>query len=113
MQEFNTLLLTRFRTYKIAIPRQTKTTVKTTFRDWWLYSSFVYAFRVPVACSVPPREPGSRSKISPIIDFLPFLSITTKAPIFHLKGHWILDPITHLKKPSLEYLGDLLPFAGP
>ncbi len=42
LQEFNTLLLTRFRTYKIATPPQTKTPVKTTFRDWCLYSSFVH-----------------------------------------------------------------------
>jgi hypothetical protein len=33
LQEFNTLFLTRFRTYKIATPPQTKTPVKTTFRD--------------------------------------------------------------------------------
>ncbi len=38
LQEFNTLFLTRFRTYKIASPPQTKTPVKTTFRDWCLYS---------------------------------------------------------------------------
>ncbi len=42
LQEFNTLFLTRFRTYKIASPLQTKTPVKTTFRDWCLYSSFVH-----------------------------------------------------------------------
>ncbi len=37
LQEFNTLfLMTRFRTYKIATPPQTKTPVKTTFRDWCL-----------------------------------------------------------------------------
>jgi hypothetical protein len=33
LQEFNTLFLTRFRTYKIATPTQTKTPVKTTFRE--------------------------------------------------------------------------------
>jgi hypothetical protein len=34
----------RFRTYKIATPHQTKAPeVKTTFRDWCLYSSFVHA----------------------------------------------------------------------
>jgi hypothetical protein len=38
---FNTLFMTRFRTYKIATPPQTKTPVKATFRDWCLYSSFV------------------------------------------------------------------------
>jgi hypothetical protein len=38
LQEFNTLFLTRFRTYKIATPPQTKTPVKATFRDWFLYS---------------------------------------------------------------------------
>ncbi len=43
LQEFNTLFLTRFRTYKIATPPKTKTPVKTTFRDWCLYSSFVHA----------------------------------------------------------------------
>ncbi len=42
LQEFNTLFLTRFRTYKIATPPQTRTPVKTTFRDWCLYSSFVH-----------------------------------------------------------------------
>ncbi len=44
LQEFNTLL-TRFRTYKIATPPQTKTSVNTTFRDWCRYSSFVHAVR--------------------------------------------------------------------
>jgi hypothetical protein len=34
LQEFNTLFLTR--TYTIATPPQTKTPVKTTFRDWCL-----------------------------------------------------------------------------
>ncbi len=34
LQEFNTLFLIRFRTYKIATTPQTKTPVKTTFRDW-------------------------------------------------------------------------------
>ncbi len=33
LQEFNTLHLTRFRTCKIATPPETKTPVKTTFRD--------------------------------------------------------------------------------
>jgi hypothetical protein len=33
LQEFNTLFLTRFRTYKIATPPQKKRSVKTTFRD--------------------------------------------------------------------------------
>jgi len=42
LQEFNFLFLTRFRTYKIDTPPQTKTPVKTTFRDWCLYSSFVH-----------------------------------------------------------------------
>jgi hypothetical protein len=44
LQEFNTLFLTRFSTYKIATPSQTKTPVKTTFRDWCLYfpSSMAY-----------------------------------------------------------------------
>jgi hypothetical protein len=41
LQEFNTLFLTRFRTYKIASPPQTKAPVKTTFRDCCLYSFFV------------------------------------------------------------------------
>ncbi len=45
--EFNTLFLTRVRTSKIAAPTQTKTPVKTTFRDWWLYSSFVHAWLRP------------------------------------------------------------------
>ncbi len=43
LQELNTLFLTRFRTFKIATPPQTKMTVKTTFRGWCLYSSFVHA----------------------------------------------------------------------
>ncbi len=44
LQEFNTLFLTRFRTYKIiATPPQTKTPVKTTFRDWCLFRSFIHA----------------------------------------------------------------------
>jgi hypothetical protein len=38
LQEFNTLFLTRFRAYKIATPPQTKTPVKTTFRDWCLFT---------------------------------------------------------------------------
>ncbi len=42
LQEFNTLFLTRFKTYKIATPPQTKIQVKTTFRDWCLYSSFIH-----------------------------------------------------------------------
>jgi hypothetical protein len=36
LQEFYTLFLTRFRTYKIASPPQKKLPVKTTFRDWCL-----------------------------------------------------------------------------
>ncbi len=36
LQEFYTMSLTRFRTYKIASPPQTKWPVKTTFRDWCL-----------------------------------------------------------------------------
>ncbi len=43
LQEFNTLFLTRFRTYKIATPPQTKTPLKATFRDWCLFSSFIHA----------------------------------------------------------------------
>ncbi len=42
LYDFNTLFLTRFTTYKIAAPLQTKTPVKTTFRDWCLNSSFVH-----------------------------------------------------------------------
>jgi hypothetical protein len=42
LQKFNTLFLTRFGTCKIATPAQTKTPVRTTFRDWCLYSSFVH-----------------------------------------------------------------------
>jgi hypothetical protein len=41
-QEFNTVFLTRFRTYKISTPPQTKRPLKTTFRDWCLHSSFVH-----------------------------------------------------------------------
>jgi hypothetical protein len=44
LQEFNTLFLTRFRTYNIATPPQTNWPVKTTFRDWCLSSSFVHAY---------------------------------------------------------------------
>jgi hypothetical protein len=36
LQEFYTLFLTRFKTYKIASPPQTKWPVKTTVRDWCL-----------------------------------------------------------------------------
>ncbi len=36
LQEFYTLFLTRFRTYQIASPPQTKWQVKTTLRDWCL-----------------------------------------------------------------------------
>jgi hypothetical protein len=50
LQEFNTLFLTRFRTYKIATPPQGKTPVKTTFWDRCLYSSFFHA-------STPPHPP--------------------------------------------------------
>ncbi len=49
LQEFNTLFMSRFRTYKIATPPQTKTPLRTTFRDWCLYSSFVHVF--PVYCA--------------------------------------------------------------
>jgi hypothetical protein len=45
LQEFNTLFLTRFRTYQSATPPQTKTPVKTTFRGWCLYSSFVHGLK--------------------------------------------------------------------
>ncbi len=44
LQEFHTLFLKIFRTYKIATPPQPKTPVKTTFMDWCLYSSFIHAF---------------------------------------------------------------------
>ncbi len=44
LQEFNTLFLTRFRTYKIATPSQAKITSNETFRDWFLLSSFVYEY---------------------------------------------------------------------
>jgi hypothetical protein len=43
LHEFNTLFLTRFRTYKIATPPQTKTLVYTTLRDLCIYSSCVHA----------------------------------------------------------------------
>ncbi len=46
LQEFNTLFLTRFRTYKIKTPPQTKTPVKTTVRDCCLYSSFVHGWDI-------------------------------------------------------------------
>ncbi len=42
LQEFNTLFLTRFRTYKIAKPPQTKTPVKTTFT--FMISTFFCRF---------------------------------------------------------------------
>jgi hypothetical protein len=42
----NTLFLTSFRTYKITTPPHTKTPIKTTFRDWCLYSFFVHAFKI-------------------------------------------------------------------
>ncbi len=45
LQEFYTLFLTRFRTYQIASPPQTKWPVKTTLRDWCLWSSFVHDSR--------------------------------------------------------------------
>ncbi len=44
LQEFNSLFLNRFRTYKITTPPQTKSPVNTTFRDWCLYSSFIHGF---------------------------------------------------------------------
>ncbi len=46
LQEFNTLFLTRFRTYKINTPPQTKILVKTTFMDCCLYSSFVHGWDI-------------------------------------------------------------------
>jgi hypothetical protein len=46
LQELNTLFLTGFRTYKIATQHETKTPVKTTFRDWGLYSSFIQEKRI-------------------------------------------------------------------
>ncbi len=51
LQGFNNLFLTRLRTYKIAASPQTKTPVKTTFRDRCLYSSFVHVWS-------PPPPPG-------------------------------------------------------
>jgi hypothetical protein len=45
LQEFNILFLARFRTCKISTPPQTKTPVKTTFRDWCRYSSFVHGIK--------------------------------------------------------------------
>ncbi len=51
LQEFNTLFLARFRTYKIASPPQTKWPVKTKLRklrDWCLYSSFVHGIQYTV-----------------------------------------------------------------
>ncbi len=47
LQELISLFLTRFTTCKISTPPQTKTPVKTTFRDWCLYSSFVHAYSIP------------------------------------------------------------------
>ncbi len=44
LQEFYTLFLTRFRTYKIATPSQAKITSNETFRDWCLLSSFVHEY---------------------------------------------------------------------
>jgi hypothetical protein len=49
LHKFNTLFQTRFRTNKIATPPQTKTPVKTTFRDWFLYSSFVHDLSVSLS----------------------------------------------------------------
>ncbi len=46
LQEFYTLFLTRFIIYKIASPPLTKWPVKTTLRDWCLYSSFGHGIRV-------------------------------------------------------------------
>ncbi len=43
LQEFYTLFLTRFRTYKLFYHPKQKWPVKTTLRDWCLYSSFVHA----------------------------------------------------------------------
>ncbi len=45
LQEFYTLFLTRFRTYQIASPPQTKWPVKTTLRDWCLLSSPVHGIQ--------------------------------------------------------------------
>ncbi len=57
LQEFYTLLLTRFRTYKISLPPQTKWPVKTTLRDWCLESSFVHVYII-----LSPNAPLSRDK---------------------------------------------------
>jgi hypothetical protein len=48
------MFLTRFRTYKIATQPQTKTSVKTTFRDWSLHSSFTH---VPIPPFLQPCQP--------------------------------------------------------
>ncbi len=70
LQVFNTLFLTRSRTYKIVTPPQTKTPVKTTFRNWCLYSSFVHGSaclttlkkdcRLCLECRPLPRFPALR-----------------------------------------------------
>jgi hypothetical protein len=46
---FYTLFLTIFRTYKIAAPPPTIIPVKTTFRGWCLYSSFVHELIPPIS----------------------------------------------------------------
>jgi hypothetical protein len=47
LQEFYTLFLTRFRTYKIALPPQTKLTSKDDIKELVSLSSFVHAFTPP------------------------------------------------------------------
>jgi hypothetical protein len=66
-QEFNTLFLTRFRTYKIAPPPQTKTPVKTTFWNWCLYISFVHALYTRLTLRLITSPLATR--------FTPFLSV--------------------------------------
>ncbi len=57
LQKFNTLFLTRFRTYKINTPPQTKTPVKTTLRDWCLIVHGAISF--PPPSHPPPRTISS------------------------------------------------------
>jgi hypothetical protein len=84
LQESNTLFLTRFRTYKIATPTETKTPVKTTFKDWCLYCSFAHAVQYSIRlskwayCTVVCRENGG---VSPArLSCVPYLW----APAIHL-----------------------------
>jgi hypothetical protein len=84
LQEFNTLFLIRFETYKIATSPQTKAPVKTTFWDRCLYSSFLLALK-------PPPSPSPMKRVSPFLNFNTGMLYIIFF-IFHFLTHFFLLP---------------------